>query len=75
MSLLLMSCLSKPLVIIYFQFVPFGKMGFAVFIDDDIVVLLWSKSLKVAFVGYVENNLYVVDFLGATSLSAMCLFG
>ena len=28
-----------------------GKMGFAVFINNDIVVLLWSKSLKVAFVG------------------------
>ncbi|KAK1646900.1 hypothetical protein QYE76_064705, partial [Lolium multiflorum] len=28
-----------------------GKMGFAVFIDNDIVVLLWSKTLKVAFVG------------------------
>ena len=28
-----------------------GKMGFAVFIDDDIVVLMWIKSLKVAFLG------------------------
>jgi len=52
-----------------------GKMGFAVFIDNDIVVLLWSKSLKVAFVGYVENDLYVVDFSGKTTTSAMCLFG
>ena len=52
-----------------------GKMGFAVFIDNDIVVLLWSKTLKVAFVGYRENNLYVVDFSGATTSSAMCLFG
>ena len=41
-----------------------GKMGFAVFIDDDIVVLMWSKSLKVAFVGYVERDSYVVDFSG-----------
>ena len=41
-----------------------GKMGFAVFIDNDIVVLMWSKSLKAAFVGYVENVLYVVDFSG-----------
>ena len=39
-----------------------GKMGFAVFFVDDIVVLMWSKSLKVAFVGYVEHDLYVVDF-------------
>jgi hypothetical protein len=52
-----------------------GKMGFAVFIDYDIVVLLWSKFLKVAFVGHVENNLYVVDFSGETTTSAMCLFG
>ncbi|KAK1610142.1 hypothetical protein QYE76_033815 [Lolium multiflorum] len=52
-----------------------GKMGFAVFIDNDIVVLLWSKTLKVAFVGYREHNLYVVDFSGITTSSAMCLFG
>ena len=52
-----------------------GKMGFAVFINYDIVVLLWSKSLKVAFVGYVENNLYVVDFSGKTTTNAICLFG
>src|SRR3954471_24509393 len=51
-----------------------GRMGFAVFIDDDLVVLLWSKSLKVAFVGYVENDLYVVDFSGKTTLGLMCLF-
>jgi hypothetical protein len=52
-----------------------GKMGFAIFIDYDIVVLLWSKSLKVTFIGHVENNLYVVDFSGKTTTSAMCLFG
>jgi hypothetical protein len=52
-----------------------GKMGFAFFIDYDIVVLLWSKSLKVAFIGHIENNLYVVDFSGKTTTSAMCLFG
>ncbi|KAK1609227.1 hypothetical protein QYE76_032900 [Lolium multiflorum] len=51
-----------------------GKMGFAVFIDNDIVVLLWSKTLKVAFVGYREHNLYVVNFSGTTTSSAMCLF-
>jgi hypothetical protein len=48
-----------------------GKMGFAVFIDNEIVVLLWSKSLKVAFGGHIENNLYVVDFSGKTTTSAM----
>ena len=52
-----------------------GKMGFAVFIDNDIMVLMWSKTPKVAFVGYVENDLYVVDFLGKTTTNAMCLFG
>ena len=52
-----------------------GKMGFAGFIDNDIVVLLCSKSLKVAFIGYVENNLYVVDFSGKTTADAICLFG
>jgi hypothetical protein len=50
-------------------------MGFAVFIDNDIVILLWSKSLKIAFVGHIENNLYVVDFSGKTTTNAMCLFG
>jgi transposase InsO family protein len=38
------------------------------------VVLLWSKPLNVAFVGYVENGLYVVDFSGKTTSSALCLF-
>jgi hypothetical protein len=28
-----------------------GKTVFAVFIDNEIVVLLWSKSLNVAFIG------------------------
>ena len=50
-------------------------MGFAVFIDNDIVILLWSKTLKVAFIGYVENELYVVDFSGKTTAGPMCLFG
>ena len=49
-------------------------MGFAVFIDDDIVVLLWSRTLKVTFVGFVENDLYVVDFSGQTTTNSMCLF-
>jgi len=51
-----------------------GKMGFAVYIDADLVVLLWSKSLKVSFVGYVENDLYVVDFSGKPTTGTMCLF-
>ena len=51
------------------------KMGFAVFIDIDIVVLLWSKTLKVAFVGYIGNDLLLVDFVGKTTSNLMCLFG
>ena len=51
-----------------------GNMDFAIFIDKDIVILLWSKTLKVAFVGYVENELYVVDFSGKTTAGPMCLF-
>ena len=52
-----------------------NKMGFAVFLDIYVVVLLWSKTLKVAFVGYVENDLFVVDFSGKTTSNSMCLFG
>ena len=37
-------------------------MGFATFFDIDTVALLWSKTLKVAFVGHVENGLYVINF-------------
>jgi hypothetical protein len=48
-----------------------GKMGFAIFTDYDTVVLLWSKSLKVAFIGHIENKLYVLDFSGKTTTSAM----
>ena len=48
-------------------------MGFASFFDIDIVVLLWRKTLTVAFVGYVENGLYVVDFSKKPTPSATCL--
>ena len=51
------------------------EMVFSVFFEPDIVVLLWSKTLEVAFVGYVENELYVVDFSGSTNTEVMCLFG
>src|SRR3954466_11430743 len=51
-----------------------GKMGFAVFIDVDIVVLSLSKSLKVGFVGYVEHELYVVEFSEQATTCPMCLF-
>jgi hypothetical protein len=39
-----------------------SNMGFATFFDVGIVVLLWSKSLNVAHVGHVINDLYVIDF-------------
>ena len=50
-------------------------MGFSVFFHRDSVILLWSKSLNVAFVVHVEHNLYVVDFSGVHTTDAMCLFG
>jgi hypothetical protein len=50
-----------------------ADMGFATFFDVGIVVLLWSKSLKVAFVGHVENGLYVIDFSEKVSKAATCL--
>ena len=50
-------------------------MGFATFFDIDIVVLLWSKTLTVAFVGHVENGLYVVDFNKKPTVAAKCLMG
>ena len=37
-------------------------MGFSTFLNLDTVVLLWSKTLKVAYVGHVKNGLYVVNF-------------
>ena len=51
------------------------KLGISPFFDKHVVVLLWSKSLRVAFVGYMEHEIYVVDFSGATTTQAMCLFG
>ena len=48
-------------------------LGFSVFFDANSVILLWSKSLKVAFVGYVESGLYVVDFSGKTTRAALCI--
>ena len=48
-------------------------MGFATFFDIDTVALLWSKTLKVAFVGHVENGLYVVNFSEQPTKTATCL--
>ena len=48
-------------------------MGFATFFDIDTVALLWSKTLKVAFVGHVENGLYVIKFSEQPTKIARCL--
>jgi len=48
-------------------------MGFSTFFNLDTVVLLWSKTLKVAYVGYVENGLYVVNFSKRPTKTATCL--
>src|SRR3954471_11272046 len=50
-------------------------MGFSAFFHKDSVVLMWSNTLKVAFTGHVENELYVVDFAKVTTTTPMCLFG
>ena len=49
-------------------------MGLSSFFSEHSVVLMWSKSLMVAFVGYVEHDLYVVDFSGNPSTHAICLY-
>jgi predicted GNAT superfamily acetyltransferase len=49
-------------------------MVLSTFFHVDAVVLLWRKSLNVAFLGYVENGLYVVDFLRKTRSAAIFLF-
>ena len=48
-------------------------MGLCTFFDVDVATLLWSKSFKVAFVGHVENGMYVVYFSKAPTKSATCL--
>jgi hypothetical protein len=50
-----------------------ATMGYATYFDVDIVVVMWSKSLKVAFVGYVKNSLYVMDFSEKYTTAAICL--
>ena len=37
------------------------------------MALLWSKTLKVAFVGHVEDGLYVINFLERPTKTATCL--
>ena len=48
-------------------------MGFGTYFDVDIVVLMWSKTLSVAFIGHVERGLYVVDFSKKLTPTTTCL--
>src|SRR5664279_458630 len=34
-----------------------SKCGFVAYFDDENVIITWNKSIKVAFVGYVENDM------------------
>ena len=49
------------------------KAGYTIIFNRYHVTILFTKSLKVAFVGFVENNLYVVDFSKETTQIATCL--
>ena len=48
-------------------------MGFSTFFGIDTVTLLWSKTLKVVFVGHVENGLYVINFSERPTRTTTCL--
>ena len=48
-------------------------LGFSTFFGIDTVTLLWSKTLKVAFVGHVKNGLYVINFSERPTKTATCL--
>src|SRR3954468_8914192 len=50
-----------------------AMMGLCTLFDKDMVTLMWSKTLKVAFVGHVEDGMYVVDFYKVPTKTAMCL--
>ena len=50
-----------------------ARSGFASYFDEENVIVTWKKSLKVAFVGFVENGMYVVDFSKRDTCAATCL--
>jgi hypothetical protein len=50
-----------------------ATMGFSTYFDVDFVVVMWSKTLKFAFIGHVENDLYVMDFSEKPTTAAVCL--
>ena len=49
------------------------EAGYTVIFNKYHVTILFTKSLKVAFVGFVENDLYMVDFSKETIQIATCL--
>src|SRR4051812_23287540 len=49
-----------------------AMMGLFTFFDKDMVTLMWSKTLKVSFVGHVEDSIHVVDFSKVPTKTAMC---
>ena len=50
-----------------------GKMGFSVFFELDLVVLLWSKTLEVAFVGHSKMSYMWLTFRGQP-IPKRCVF-
>jgi hypothetical protein len=50
-----------------------ATMGFATYFHIDFVVIMWSNTLKVAFIGHVENILYAVDFSKKPTMATICL--
>jgi hypothetical protein len=49
-----------------------ATMGYATYFDVEFVVVIWSKTLNVAFVGNVKNGLYVVDFSEKPTTTPIC---
>ena len=53
--------------------IQLAKCGYDVYFDEVSVIVIRSKTLKVDFVGHVENDMYVVNFSKETTLAATCL--
>src|SRR5664279_4456953 len=56
-NVLLVESLGYNLLSVY----QLSTCGCVAYFDDEVVIILWKKSLKVAFVGHVEHGMYVVD--------------
>ena len=54
--------------------IQLARSGFASYFDEANVIVTWKKSLKVSFVGFVENSMYVVDLSKRDMCAAMCLW-